>query len=165
MYKRNSITYIKQILFILIAIFCAIILLLLQEKKDYTDYILKLDNTIKETLVKNNIRDNDIVAQYWKEKKQRFQNWIEITKEIEISENVNLYKLRRDLVKSVKKFNPEIYIGENIEIGKDKKIFIRLKFLKKKLKVAIVIDDLGYEEKSIDSFLALNIPINFAVLS
>ncbi|MFN3966905.1 MAG: divergent polysaccharide deacetylase family protein, partial [Endomicrobiia bacterium] len=162
--ERRKTRYIKQLLFILIVISCAILFFLIQEKKDYTEYILKLDSAIKDTLVKNNIKDKDIIHQYWKEKKQGFQSWIEITKEIEIPEYVQQDKLRKSLVESVKKFNPDIYLGENIEIGKDKKTFIKIVFLKKKLKVAIVIDDLGYEEESIENFLSLNIPINFSVL-
>jgi len=156
--------YIKQILFILIVIAIAILLFIIQERKDYTEYILKLDTAIKDTLVKNNIKDKDIIHQYWREKKQGLQYWVEITKEIEVPEYVQLDKLRKSLVESVKKYNPEIYLGENIEIGKDKKIFIRLIFLKKKLKVALVIDDLGYDKESVENFLNLNIPINFAVL-
>lgn len=156
--------YIKQILFILIVIAIAILLFIIQERKDYTEYILKLDTAIKDTLVKNNIKDKDIIHQYWREKKQGLQYWVEITKEIEVPEYVQSDKLRKSLVESVKKYNPEIYLGENIEIGKDKKIFIRLIFHKKKLRVALVIDDLGYDEEAIENFLNLNIPINFSVL-
>jgi len=137
-------------------------------KKDYRELCLKLDNSIKEFFLINNVKN--IKRQYSKEYSQDNIKWIQKYYEIILPKDTNLEKFQNDIEKFIIKNKYELIKKKQkniIEycIGKNKKVFLNLIFyIQFKGYIAIVIDDLGYENKRIDEFINLGIPITFAIL-
>jgi len=139
--------------------------------KDYTSLSLKLDKDIKSILLNAGVTDEDILHQYHREKKVRGYLWIETTLEIKVPPDVNISDIKRQILECIKENDFDLYSSTEsriilkYQIGKQGKVFENLIFeLYERAKVAIVIDDVGYENKKYIEFIESNIPFNLSIL-
>jgi len=138
------------------------------------DYVLlsqTIDQTVDNYLLSRGLKERDIQRIYREEKRIGKDIIIEVRKEIQLPGKATLKEYRRGLTKILKKIGTKIYraqIKENklyLDSGYRKKILSRLILtLKPIIRIAIVIDDLGYNRKQLDRFLELNIPLTYAIL-
>jgi polysaccharide deacetylase 2 family uncharacterized protein YibQ len=171
--------HVKQIISIILLIVVGVTIYLLWiAKKDYTSFGSRLDNVVMEVLFNSGINDVNIISQYRQERRDNGSVWIETVREIEIPAECDIENLRKKIEFRTRQIGARIYSarldrlqeGEilSYELGKDGKILQRLKlktvFLEKKIKIAVVIDDLGYENKKINKYFQLNIPVTFTIL-
>lgn len=138
---------------------------------DYTLLSREIEQTVNRYLSQQGIKKEDILLLARQEKKVGKDTIIEITKEIQLPHKVSLKEYQNSITKVLKDAGVKVYrvgIKENklcIDSGYRKRILSRLILtLKPKLKIAIVIDDLGYNRKQLDSFLELNIPLTYSIL-
>ena len=163
----------RKVFFVLLAILCALAVFLYLEKKDYTGYVLKLNDAVNGALVRNGVGDEHIVEHYYKEGKKGLKKYLEITRKINLRNRPrkDLDLIKQHITDAVRELKPEVrYFKKgdysfHLQLGRDKINFINLVFLlKEKTKVAVVIDDLGYQTAALDDFLSLPVPVTFAIL-
>lgn len=148
---------------------------------DYTSFSQKLDERINKELLSLGVSNENVLKKYHQKKSAENMCWLEITKEINIPSDCSLLVCKERISYAVEKIGGEIYSADFTEskgklvitCGKDFKVLQNLilwqkRYLKKvkrpKYKIALVIDDLGYNKDVPDKFLKLNIPISFSIL-
>ncbi len=133
------------------------------------DYVLlseKIEQTVDRFLSEKGIKKEDTLLFTRQEKKVDGKIIPEIAKEIKLPAKASLSEYRDNLLPRLKKTGAKIYRAEikenkfHLEIGHRKnKLFNLIFVLKAPLRIALVIDDLGYNRKQLDSFIQLNILI------
>ncbi|MCK4533307.1 divergent polysaccharide deacetylase family protein [bacterium] len=144
---------------------------------DYTLFSQKLDECINEELISLGIRNENLLKKYQQQKKTENMCWLEITKEIKVPDDCSLLVCKERIVAVVEDMEGDIYgvdleeSGNKLKItcGRNSKIFQNLILWKERTKkpeykIALVLDDLGYNNDLPDKFLKLNIPITFCIL-
>ena len=138
---------------------------------DYVSLSRKIEQVINDYLTRRGLKGSDIIRISREEKKIGEDLIVTINKEIQLPPKTSLQEYQNGLTKILKNVGAKIYrteIKENklyLDSGYRKRILSRLILsLKPTLKVAIVIDDLGYNRKKLDPFLELKIPLTFAIL-
>jgi polysaccharide deacetylase 2 family uncharacterized protein YibQ len=165
----------EALLVLLLALLAVIVYLLLREQADYTAFGAKLDNVVMGALLDSGIKDSDITSQYRDEHREAGQVWIETVRELNIPAGCNLENLKAELESRVKRFGAEVYPARqkagslSCSYGKNSRVLERLIFktaasIAKKTRIALVIDDVGYDENRVDKYIGLNVPVTFAVL-
>lgn len=163
--------YISILLSLIILILIVLLFFIYKERHNYTPGSLQLEQVINKVFEENNIKNEDVIEKYHKTRRKGLYKWVEISKEINIPAGVSIKRLKAGLTgfsSVLSLWSKIIVVNDNsflVTIGKEDKVFESLLFnLPKRIKIAIVIDDLGYENKNIYKFLSLNIPITFAIL-
>lgn len=139
----------------------------------------QFESVVDEILTAHGIQDVQIKKSVRKERRKKFlipTLWIETEREIVVP-SASLDPIIADLKSASEKFkfNTDVHPSSPsekatiLECGKGRQIFQRLIFFAPsgKIKIALVIDDIAGRPKDLehlDSFLALKIPITFAVL-
>ncbi len=144
---------------------------------DYTFFSQKLDKRIDEELISLGFSNEDLLKKYHQQKKNETMCWLEITKEIKIPDGCSLSVCKERIIAAVEEIGGDIHevdlaeTGEKLKIicGKDSTILQNLilwrkRIKEKKYRIALVIDDVGYNERFVDKFLKLDIPITFCIL-
>jgi uncharacterized protein len=143
---------------------------------DYTSMGNKLDQALDQVLVSRGIANKDIVKVYREEKKLNSLTWIQTTKSIRLSRDVELQQLAGDLAKAVTANGARVLSLVVAEDGNAltlkagirdiilESLFLKRKELLKKYRAAIVIDDLGYDKKVAQELIALKEPLTFSIL-
>ncbi|MCM8783356.1 MAG: divergent polysaccharide deacetylase family protein [Candidatus Omnitrophica bacterium] len=146
--------------------------------------ITKIDNFIKTALSEFNIKPFDLVKEVHEFKKIRFHRIETIVKTYNVSSDFSFESFRAVLEKELRRNGLHILLWEKnvkentyrMDIGLRniklytlmlraiKKETIKVPVSYKKAKVAIVIDDFGYNIRNIDSWLNFDRPITFSIL-
>jgi len=130
----------------------------------------KIDSAIKKQIFLWGIDRSDILRTQCETKIIGKDTIPQISEQILIPPAASLEQYRSTLIKILKKAGAQIYHAEiknnrlYLESGLRKKILSYLTFIPVISKVAIVIDDLGYNRKQLEPFLNLNIPLTYAIL-
>lgn len=144
---------------------------------DYGTIANKLDQAINQVLVSQGIGTSDIVKNLHEEKKDKNVKWIQTTKEIHLTKVIDLKELGSVLRKIIEDNGVTVV---SYDLSEDKnslsikagvknvileRLFIRLeKAAVSKYRAAIIIDDVGYDRKIVQSLLELNEPLTFAIM-
>ncbi len=144
---------------------------------DYTRFSQKLDEQINEELLSLGISNENLLKKYQQQKKIENVCWLEITKEINVPNDCSLSICKERIVAVIEDIGGDIYdaaleeSGNKLKItcGQNSKIFQNLILWKEKTKkpeyrIALVLDDLGYNNDLPDKFLKLGIPMTFSIL-
>ena len=143
---------------------------------DYTAMGNKLDQALDQVLVSRGITNKDIIKVYREEKKFNNLVWIETTKSIRLTRDVELKQLAGDLNKAVNENGAKVISLVVAEDGKAltlkagvrkiilESLFLKQKELVKKYRAAIIIDDLGYDKKVAQELISLKVPLTFSIL-
>lgn len=138
---------------------------------DYVSLSRKIEQVVNDYLTQQSLKGSDIIHLSREEKKVGKDTIIEITKEIQLPPKASLKEYQNGITKILKNAGVKVYrneIKENklyLDSGYRKRILSRLILtLKPASKIAIVIDDLGYNRKQLDSFLELDIPLTYSIL-
>ncbi|MDI6756474.1 MAG: divergent polysaccharide deacetylase family protein [Endomicrobiia bacterium] len=139
--------------------------------RDYSSDAVAVANSVNEILLALGATDADIAGQYRRQMSNGNARWIEFNKRARVSFDEKAAaalddmaaRLGCDVVKS------KTSEGDEIRVKSSDRIYYYLIFLKKPAarranRVAIVIDDLGYNLKDVEEFLALGAPMTYAVL-
>jgi polysaccharide deacetylase 2 family uncharacterized protein YibQ len=166
--------FIKVVLLFFVTVAAIIFFLIWQERRDYTGRALEIDSSVTEILDKRGVKDTDVIQQFRREKKSGEMKWLEITREIDIKKaNISgdFASMKAELLKGVRKRGIIVVEkkGEKgavtLEFAAGGNVLLRLILHPQtQIKVALVMDDLGYDNKRIYDYLALDIPITFSVL-
>lgn len=141
---------------------------------DYTNVSQQVDAVINEELVKLGVTPKDLIKIYREEKKKDNVSWVSVTKEVQVSREINMESYRKSLVDSLRQIRAELYEAKlsdkgdrlSMKIGKHSLVMqnLLLHYPLAKYRVSIVIDDLGQRKDLVKNFLRLDIPLNFAIL-
>jgi len=141
---------------------------------DYTNVSQQIDAVINEELVKLGVTPKDLIKIYREEKKKDNVSWVSVTKEVQVSREINMESYRKSLVDSLMQIRAELYEAKlsdkgdrlSMKIGKHSLVMqnLLLHYPLAKYRVSIVIDDLGYRKDLLRNFLRLDIPLTFAIL-
>ncbi len=144
---------------------------------DYTRFSQKLDECINEELLSLGISNENLLKKYQQQKEAENMCWLEITKEIKVPDDCSLSICKERVVAVVEDIGGNIYdaaleqSGSKLKItcGQNSKIFQNLILWKEKTKkaeyrIALVLDDLGYNNNLPDKFLKLGIRMTFSIL-
>ncbi|MEW6040356.1 MAG: divergent polysaccharide deacetylase family protein [Elusimicrobiota bacterium] len=166
--------FIKTLLLVFFVIVIAMLFLIIRESGDYTNLAVEIDAKISKILTKYGVRESDLIQKYWQEKKNKNFKWLEIIREIDFRDNPRageFPRIKSEILdkarKSGLKVNEIKSKGEKLtlEFYKSKKLLLKLVFrLRTIIRVALVMDDLGYDATAIHNYLALDIPITYSVL-
>ncbi|OGS20178.1 MAG: hypothetical protein A2252_11045 [Elusimicrobia bacterium RIFOXYA2_FULL_39_19] len=168
---KKEMKYLRPVLIIVLLLVLSAGVYYFVIEKDYSGYTLKLDEKVNETLLKNGITDADVLSHTWQEKRSGFFSWIVITKEIRQPKKIRIDQLQEEITKATDALQPEISLKRDKEtrtvhlyLGKDKKMLVHLVFrMDIKARLALVIDDLGYDEKKVEEFLSSGIPFSYSL--
>jgi hypothetical protein len=175
-----------KFLFALILVFVGVIIWLFWQGRisNLNMKSVKFDNALSDLFLSSGIDDSLIISQHRVEKKSGITTWIEFNKEISVPNENKLKELKIGIETLVKKHGLELAEtkpGSNsavFEIKQKNRVLNRITFslplssalpektgqqLKKRKRMALVIDDLGYKS-DLSEFLSLGIPVNFAVM-
>ncbi len=142
---------------------------------DRTASFSEIDEVVKRELLKAGVRDSDIVKMVHEEKENNSIIWIQLTKEVLVGDGVLFEDWESELRTSLEWINAEVYRtiidrkqdSITLEIGKDGLVMeiVTLRHRPSGLyKVAIILDDLGYNKDAVMKYLELNIPLTYAIL-
>lgn len=136
-------------------------LILPSRKMDYTQDSLEVDQRVDEVLVNFGVTNADILKVYREEKSIKNLKWIQVTKEVRIPQETSLAQVLAELQRQMEKQKVSILVQKISDDGKSlaikigvRNIILQSLLLKKKdyktpkYKVAIIIDDLGYDQKN-----------------
>jgi len=166
----------KRALFIIIALVLAggIYYYFMVKPVDYTNISQEIDAVVNEELVKLGVTDKDLIKIYREEKKKGNVSWVLVTKEVQVSREINMESYKKSLADSLKQIGAELYEAKlsdkgnrlNMKIGKWSLVMqnLLLRYPFAKYRASIVIDDLGQRKDQVRNFLRLDIPLSFAIL-
>ncbi len=141
---------------------------------DYTNFSQRIDGVVNEELVELGVTPKDIIKIYREEKKKNNVSWVAVTKEVEVSREINMEDYKKVLADSLRRIGAELYEVElsdkgdllSMKAGKRSLVMqnLLLRYPFARYKVSIVIDDLGQRKDQVKKFLRLDIPLNFAII-
>jgi polysaccharide deacetylase 2 family uncharacterized protein YibQ len=141
---------------------------------DYTNLSQQIDAVVNEELVKLGVTPKDLIKIYREEKKKDNVSWVSVTKEVQVSREIDMEDYQKSLADSLRQIRAELYEVElsdkgdllSMKIGKRSLVMqnLLLRYPLAKYRVSIVIDDLGQRKDLVKNFLRLDIPLNFAIL-
>ncbi|MFH1238991.1 MAG: divergent polysaccharide deacetylase family protein [bacterium] len=161
--------------FLLFLVLAGLIYLYISQRRvvDYTVKSQEINDGINEVLVDLGITDADILKVYREEKQERNKKWIQVTKEIKAPARADLAQYQKVIAAKVKKLRASVISSDldksqynlTIKIGVKKIVMQTLIFSKiGGRRIAIIIDDLGYDENKLAKFLALKVPLSLSIL-
>jgi len=172
--KRSKRKKIAAFIAITLALAGAIYYYLKIRVVDYTNVSQQIDTLVNEELVKLGVTTKDLIKIYREEKKKDNVTWVSVTKEIQVSREVNMESCKKSLTDSLKKIGAEVYEAKlsdkrdwlSMKIGKRSLLMQNLivHYPLVKYRVSIVIDDLGQRKDVVKDFLRLDIPLTFSIL-
>jgi len=141
---------------------------------DYTSVSQQIDAVVNEQLVKLGVTTKDLIKIYREEKKKDNVSWVSVTKEVQVSREINMESYRKSLTDSLREIGAEVYEARlsekgdwlSMKIGKRLLVMqnLVLHYPLAKYRVSIVIDDLGQRKHLVKNFLRLDIPLTFSIL-
>jgi len=141
---------------------------------DYTNFSQQIDAVVNEELVKLGVTPKDLIKIYREEKKKDNVSWVSVTKEVQVSREIDMEGYQKSLADSLRQIRAELYEVElsdkgdllSMKIGKRSLVMqnLLLRYPLAKYRVSIIIDDLGQRKDLVRNFLRLDIPLNFAIL-
>lgn len=161
------------------------VIIILFWKRDYTKEVLRLDTRISGVIKKKGIDDKSLVYEKREKYKTGRYSFLEIEKRYEVGTAFNAGELLDAIGNSVKKTRFKLAQsvfeknGENetflISLSIRDRVIYKIKFLKKRFyqpaglkpvgaKIAIVLDDFGYNMNNIDSLLKIKSPLTISIL-
>ncbi len=134
-----------------------------------------IDEIVKRELLKIGVSDSDVIRMVHEEKENNNIAWILLTKEVLVKEDVLFEEWESEIRSSLEYINAEVYKtiidrkkdSITLEIGQDDLVMevITLRHAPaNSCKVAIILDDLGYNRQVVEEYLKLDIPITYAIL-
>lgn len=147
----------------------------LERQKELSfDYITKgceIEGAINQTLEKCGVHPGDILKQYSEEKRKGNIIWVERTKLIKITEEWKLNRYQREIQNTVEKIGAELLdtrLGENkkqlrLTIGVNN-IPLEILTFRREARIAIVIDDFGYQMDLALKFFEIPLGLTCSIL-
>lgn len=142
--------------------------------KDYSAEAVTVANSVNEILLALGATDADVAGQYRRQMSDKGARWIEFTKRLRIPLDEKAEAALGDLSSRIGRNFEKRAVpgGYEIHIKSGDRTYYTLFFLTKasprsvsvSRRAIIVIDDLGYNLKDVESFLVLGIPVTYAVL-
>ena len=167
-----------------ILLISAIIVFLLRGR-DYTDETLKLDIAVQGLLERNRISDNELLYESTEKQKKGRHSFLKIVKRYEVGsvfERNNFSRDIKELLKDLKfSFAESTFEREDtgerftVSLSFKNKILYELSFFKSEYaflqpyktkggKIALVLDDFGYNMNSLDLLFGIDVPLTASVL-
>lgn len=165
----------KNLLFLIFPLLIVVVFVILWEfflrRVDYVSLSGKTEEIINNYLLSRGLKDKNILRVYREEKKIKGVPLVEVNKDVLLPQGSSLEDYKNQLTKLLKKSGIRVYRAQiegnrlYLESGFRDKILSRFTFILSPVgKIAIVIDDLGYNRKQLDNFLELGVPLTFAIL-
>jgi len=163
--------------YILIAIAIGIVIFFwahTAKKIDYMKKSLEFESIIKENLLKMGLSERDLIETYNEEKREGRLKWIYFTKRLRVPANFSFEKPRELIEPGINSKGGKIFSSEISRDGKNlvlkigiKKIITHIVSFERSpaiARIAIIIDDFGFNKMAMDEFMALDFPLSFSVL-
>ncbi len=163
------------ITFLLLSLIIGLIYLYVSERRkiDYSLQSQEINEVIDKALINLGITDVDILEIYREEKEEKNKKWVQVTKEIKIPYDGNFLSYQNKISLEVKKVKAEV-LGVKIDEAENiftikigiKDLIMQILILKKisARKIALIIDDAGYDRNNLSKFLDIGIPLTVAIL-
>lgn len=157
---------------------------------DYATFSRDIDSIISQHLMQWEVKDSDIINYYTRELsdnidsisfKTNLNKQIKIYREVKVPSWLSLNICRKMLTYSLHKLNAEIFLNEIKQDKNESKLYLDSGYngqvLSKlvlvqlipgvevhKVKLAVVVDDVGYSKKALKEFFRIKVPLTFAVM-
>jgi polysaccharide deacetylase 2 family uncharacterized protein YibQ len=157
-----------------IAAAAIIFLLVLSARIDYLKKSRELEQVINQKLLELNLSEKDLVGTYNEEKIQGKLKWIYFTKEFRVPKDFSFKKCHHLIRDGIKSKGGRIIFSETGE--RDNKLILKIGIKKitthllvfertpAMARVAIIIDDFGFNKEAMEEFMKLDYPLAFSVL-
>lgn len=165
----------RATIFLLLILIAGLVYLYIQELRrvDYTKQSQSINEAINEALITLGITDADILKIYREEKKDKNRKWIHVTKEIKISRDADFSRYQKEVVSALKGIDIQILDAKidevqntlTIKAGIEDMVMQTLIFKKIAAhRVAIIIDDAGYDKNNLSEFFQIKAPLTISIL-
>ena len=165
----------RATIFLLFVLIAGLVYLYIREIKrvDYSQQSQNINEAINEALITLGITDADILKIYREEKKGKNKKWVHVTKEIKIPRDADFSRYQKGIISGLKGIDTQIFSTRiddvqntlTIEAGIQEMVMQTLIFKKIAAhRVAIIIDDAGYNKDKLSEFFEIKIPLTMAIL-
>ncbi|PIU51634.1 hypothetical protein COS91_03425 [Candidatus Desantisbacteria bacterium CG07_land_8_20_14_0_80_39_15] len=141
---------------------------------DYMKSSQELETVIKQKLLEAGLTEKDLQETYNEEKAKGRIKWIYFTKKFRVSKDFSFQNCRSLIESRVRTKRGRIIFSEINSSGKTLTLKIGIRKIVTHLlifertsalaRIAIIIDDFGFNKEAMEEFLQLNYPITFSVL-
>lgn len=153
----------------------AVVVIFLWVRSTRIDYLKKsreLEQVINQKLLELNLSEKDLLKAYNEEKSQGRIKWVYFTRELRVSRDFSFDKCAAVLKEGVKRRGGKVISSSidgqrlTLKIGIRKIITHLLIFERTSAlaRVAIIIDDFGFNKDAMEEFMKLDYPLTFSVL-